>query len=75
MNDVSRVSKLPVRGGRVCRFKCLSILKITTVTMSPNTMIMKWETYFFLYIFLKYMGTGFSTETGLSHHAVGENAQ
>jgi len=53
----------------------LSILKITTFTMSSHTMIMKWETHFFLYIFLKDMGTGFSTETGLSHHAVGENAQ
>ena len=38
-------------------------------------MIMKWEIHFFLRIVLKVMGTGFSTETGLCHHAIGENAQ
>ena len=38
-------------------------------------MIMKWEIYFFLRIVLKVMGTGFSAETGLGHHAIGENAQ
>jgi hypothetical protein len=37
-------------------------------------MIMKWEC-FFLRIVLKVMGTGFSAETGLGHHAIGENAQ
>jgi hypothetical protein len=38
-------------------------------------MIVKWEICFFLYIVFKVMGTGFSTETDLGHHAIGENAQ
>ena len=56
-------------------FQCLPIFEITAFTMSPSTMIMKWEIYFFLRIVLKVMGTGFSAETGLGHHAIGENAQ